>query len=519
VLNNKLQYLSLPENLNAICGIQRGIEREALRIQPKGHLAQTGHPVALGSALTNPYVTTDYSESLLEFITPVSSDANESIRQLTDIHHFVMQNLGDEYLWPLSMPCYLGNEDDIPLANYGTSNVGQMKHLYRQGLKFRYGSAMQVISGIHFNLSFPDSVFQALAKMQGLEANSQDFQSEQYLNLIRNFKRYVWLPTYLFGGSPALCGSFIGDKAKNYPFEKLGKGTLYLPYATSLRMSDLGYTNNAQASLNISYSNLNDYVAGLRQAIKTPLPAYQFDQDNPATLAQLNGNVLQIENEFYSPVRPKRVTNPNEKPTDALAQRGIEYVEIRSLDVNPFSPVGITVEQIDFLDVFLCFCLLKDSPALDAAENLAVEENLNKVILQGRDPQLTLKHHGIEQLLSAWGVDIFAELDAVAQWLDSAYQTDRYSLAVKEQQACISNPDLTISARYLNEIKHDNLDNGDWAVNRAKQNKQQLLETTPSIFSEHFMKQQSKQSVVKQLEIELSDKVDFATFLADYFNE
>jgi glutamate--cysteine ligase len=518
VLNKKLQYLSHPENLAAVCGIKRGIERETLRFQPNGALSQLAHPAVFGSALTHPYITTDYSESLMEFITPVSTDANKTITQLNDIHAFVAKNLGDEYLWPVSMPCYIKTQDDIQLANYGTSNIGKMKHLYRQGLKYRYGSAMQVISGIHFNLSFSDTLFDSLAKMQGLDGTSQDFQSEQYLNLIRNFKRYVWLLTYLYGASPALCGSFIGDKAQAYPFEKLAKGTLYLPDATSLRLSDLGYTNNAQASLDIRYSTLPEYVAGLRKAIKTPQVDFQLDDNNPEGHQQLNSNILQIENEFYSPVRPKRTTLGNEKPTDALAERGIEYVEIRSLDINPFSAVGITLEQIHFLDVFLCYCLLKDSPVLDSAENNEVESNLNLVIMQGRDRQLKLQQNAQQILLSDWSLAVFDELKAVAQWLDQAHGTSHYAAVVETQMAAVNDPEQTLSARYLDELRSGNIDSGQWGVEQAKANKAQLSSLSGTIFTDQVMEQHTLESVQKQLQIEQGDDVDFATFLADYFS-
>jgi glutamate--cysteine ligase len=519
VLNNKLKYLSLPDNLEAIGGIKRGIERETLRFQSTGKLSQSAHPAAFGAALTHPYITTDYSEALLEFITPACESAVETMAQLTDIHSYVVKNLSDEYLWPLSMPCYIGGEDEIPLADYGSSNIGQMKHRYRQGLKYRYGSSMQVIAGIHFNFSFPESLWQTLAQMEGLSTSSQDFQSAQYLNLIRNFKRYVWLPTYLYGASPAMCRSFLGDNVSVYPFESLAEGTVYLPYATSLRLSDLGYTNDAQSALDISYSSLEEYVAGLRKAIKTPAPQYSLVQANAEGYQQLNGNVLQIENEYYSPVRPKRVTRVNEKPTDALATRGIEYVEIRSLDINPFSAVGIELEQMYFLDVLLCWCLLKDSPLLDEAENREVEDNLNKVILQGRDPQLMLSQQGAAVSLNSWGCEIFTELESVAVWLDNAHQSNCYQQVIKQQLAAVTDPELTLSARYLDALKRDNIDASLFGMQRAKANKWQLSQLSASIFSDQAMAEQGILSRVKQREMEQNDSLDFERFLAAYFAE
>ncbi len=516
-LNRKLAFLSQGEHLKAVCGIVRGIERETLRVAKDGAISQTDHPVAFGSALTHPYITTDYSEALLEFITPASTDANKTMAQLEDIHRFAVKNLGDEVLWPLSMPCYIDKEEDIRLAYYGESNSGKMKHLYREGLRFRYGSFMQTISGIHFNLSFPEPLFKALAQYDGQSETSQDFQSAQYLGLIRNFKRYVWLLTYLYGASPALCGSFIKGAGKKYPFEQVGPGSLYLPYATSLRLSDLGYTSNEQSSLKISYNNIDEYVSGLRNAIHTPVERYQIPADNPNGYAQLNNNLLQIENEYYSPVRPKRTTRSGEKPTDALADRGIEYIEIRSMDVNPYSPVGIELSQIHFLDVLLSYCLLKPSPDIDDGQNAVLHENMTKVILRGREPGLTLTDGDKQVTLVQWGKAVFDELLSVAQWLDKAGDTEIYTNVVLTQRKALDDPELTLSARFLNELKRDNIGSGGWAVSHAAQYKAHFEQAQPKHFCDEHMREQASSSLQRQKAIEQADDVDFDTFLANYF--
>ena len=150
------------QNQEVFKSFGRGVERETLRYHQDGHLATTPHPVELGSAYANNWITTDFSESLLEFITPVSSNISTLTAQLEDIHHFTQTKLGEEKMWPLSMPCYVGSEDDINLAQYGSSNSGKMKTLYREGLKHRYGSLMQIISGVHFNFSFPESFWDQL---------------------------------------------------------------------------------------------------------------------------------------------------------------------------------------------------------------------------------------------------------------------------------------------------------------------------------------------------------------------
>ena len=514
----KLSYLSRAENLPSILGIRRGVERETLRINKNGTISQKSHPESLGSALTHPHITTDFAEALLEFITPPELDANKTMAQLLDIHKFVQGNIGDEQLWSLSMPCYIKDESSIRIAEYGSSNIGRMKNLYRQGLKFRYGSMMQAISGVHFNFSIPDSLWQALAAEKGVEP-TQDFISEQYLGLIRNFKRYVWLITWLFGASPTLCRSFVKGNESVLPFEKLGEGTLYLPHATSLRMSDLGYTNNEQSELKVMYNSLAEYVAGLRKAIRTPSEAFmKVGTCTEGEKCQLNGNILQIENEFYSPVRPKRTTASGEKPTDALDDRGIEYIEVRALDVNPFSPVGISLDQIHFLDVFLCWCLLHDSPELNWEQQKETEDNLDNVILHGRDPSLTLKRDGKEIGMTAWATTAFAQMKEIASWLDDAHGTTHYKATVKHWSTATTDMSVTLSARLLSLVKdaHEHSD-GDWALKQAETYKAEFVAGDYKHIEQQCFVDLARESLEQQKTIEASDTLDFDAFLADYF--
>lgn len=203
-IDSILSTLSEQGSASVLKGIKRGVERECLRID-KHRLAKTSHHNALGSALTHPYITTDFSESLLEFITPACSDIEQTLAQLEDIHKFTLANIDGEELWPLSMPCFIEDQDEIRLADYGSSNVGKMKTLYRQGLKNRYGSMMQAIAGVHFNLSFPEAFWTQLQQIEGNSDKLSDYISDKYFSLIRNFKRELWLISYLFGASPALC--------------------------------------------------------------------------------------------------------------------------------------------------------------------------------------------------------------------------------------------------------------------------------------------------------------------------
>ena len=209
----------------------RGIEREALRVSPAGSLAQTPHPAAFGSKLTHPKVTTDFSEAQLELITPVVRSTRAAIDDLDQIHRYLYKELGDELLWSASMPCVLENDDVIPLAYYGTSNLGRLKTTYRSGLGYRYGRAMQTICAVHYNFSFADSFWQWLKSAENSDESDKDYTTRRYFDLMRNFRRWSWLLTYLFGASPAVCNSFV--QQREHELIRFDEGTFYLPHATS----------------------------------------------------------------------------------------------------------------------------------------------------------------------------------------------------------------------------------------------------------------------------------------------
>ncbi|WP_370259295.1 glutamate--cysteine ligase [Idiomarina sp.] len=507
-------------------GIHRGIEREALRVLENGTLAPTDHPEALGKTLTHDTITTDYSENLLEFITPVAESIRTTLSQLKDIHTHTFKALGDELLWPLSMPCYIGSDKDIRVAKFGESHSGRMKSLYRVGLTHRYGATMQIISGVHFNFSVPEALWAALAQDEGTEDNAA-FRSEKYFALIRNYKRLSWVIPFLFGASPALCESFFTqtqteNKLTEWDFAKLGKGTCYLPYGTSLRMSDLGYTNKEQASLKITYNNLDDYVAGLRRAITTPSENFKSIgvKDN-GEYHQLNSNILQIENEFYSPIRPKRTAKDGETPTQALERGGVEYIEVRALDVNPFSEVGITAQQIQFLDLFLLYCLLTESAPMDWETQQKTDQNFNKAVMQGRNPSLSLWQDGHDRLMTDWLEELFAELAALARIMDdSPHSESGYVAAVEALYPCVLNPELTLSGQVLEILRSNDWDASRLGKELALKYKRLFREAEYEAFSEDDFKRWKAASEDDFVARKASDNVvDFDTFLSNYFEK
>ncbi|RUO78863.1 glutamate--cysteine ligase [Idiomarina tyrosinivorans] len=501
--------------------IQRGVERETLRINQDATLAQTDHPSSLGKTLTHPTITTDYSECLLEFITPVERSIDNTMAQLRDIHRQSYRAVGEQLLWPMSMPCYVGDEKDIPIARYGNSHSGRMKSLYRKGLTHRYGGTMQIIAGVHYNFSVPQSIWDALAKHHG-ERNTQQFRSARYFGLIRNFKRVSWVIPYLFGASPAVCKSFLSHVEHNIDFKIMGKGTAYRDYATSLRMSDLGYTNKEQASLQITYNSVDEYIAGLRRAISTK--STQFSKIGvkvDGEYRQLNDNILQIENEFYSPIRPKRVAKNGETPTQALERGGVEYIEVRALDANPFSPVGITAEQIKFLDLLLLYCLFSESAPLSWEQQRVCDNNFNKVVLDGRNPRLSLQDGEHERAIADWLEALFYDLGLLAQTLDqAAAQGGTYQQTLAGFYEWVLNPELTLSGQWMALLKEQGLDNSELGMQLAKKYRQQLLGETLEVFTDAQFEQWREASEAAFAEREkASQHCSFDEFLADYFTK
>lgn len=476
------------------------------------------HPAALGSALTNEFITTDFSEALLEFVTPACTSTWEALRFLCDIHQFTYDRLDDELLWVTSMPCSIPAGRQIPLARYGDSNVGRMKTIYRNGLGYRYGRNMQAIAGIHFNYSLP-RIFWPLYQQQEENYDLTDvFRSNAYLGLIRNFRRMGWIVLYLFGASPALCRSFTGESSR-LAMPELTPDTLYEPYGTSLRMSDLGYSNNTQANLNISLNNLAEYIRDLSNAINTPEPAYEkIGLKVNGEYRQLSTNVLQIENEYYSSIRPKRVARSGERPTAALRRGGIDYVEVRSLDINVFDPVGINQNVMRFIEAFLAYCLLSDSPPFDDDSLDVTGENQKLAAKHGRDPDLELIRRGKPVLLREWAREILDGVRYVAGFIDSDGGTSDYVNAVDAQAELVRDAEATPSARVLRELENTGTGFYEFAYNMAVGHKnyfQQLEPLAPE--RQALLDNAAEASLQRQKDIELADSITFDEYLAKYY--
>jgi glutamate--cysteine ligase len=501
-------------------GGQTGLEKESLRVATDGSIAQTPHPAALGAALTHPWITTDYSEALLEFITPPLDSATTALTNLRDLQHFVYLQLEGELLWSGSMPCVVAGGASIPIARYGTSNSGLMKTVYRRGLGYRYGRVMQVIAGVHYNYSFSSDFWAACQQQAGDSRPLQTFVSEQYFGLIRNLQRYGWLIPYLFGTSPAVCKSFLADKQTT--LQAFNENTWYSPHATSLRMCDIGYQNSLENEVGFKadYDDLDAYVASLTRAIKTPSPRFEeIGVKVDGIYRQLNSNMLQIENEYYSSVRPKQVPEFNEKPTLALQRRGVRYVELRSLDINIFDPLGISEQQCRFIEIFMAFCLLQDSPAISDQERQEIDYNLDAVAYRGRKPGLTLQHNGATLELQQWAGTLCEAMTAFAEALDAGEDGTPWQQALQAQQAAVADPDKTLSAQVLAGMREHDEGYYHFAQRMSKQHQRYFLnlEHDPAQFEAY--RETVKQSLEKQRAMEDSNGQSFDDFLKHYFSQ
>ncbi len=518
LLEKRLASLAAQLDRCGLGGGLKGIEKESLRITPDGRIADTPHPIALGSALANSYITTDFSEALVELVTPPRAETSAALGFLDDVHRFVYSNIGDELLWATSMPCAVQGESSVPIAQYGPSNVGKMKYVYRRGLSYRYGRVMQAIAGVHFNYSLPEGFWPVYQQIRGDRRSSQEFVDASYFALLRNFHRFGWLTLYLFGASPALCKSFLCGRATD--LDEFDAYTSYAPYATSLRMSDLGYKNKSQAAVGLSVNRLDEYISGLKHAVSTPFPAYEkIGVRVDGEYRQLNTNLLQIENEYYSLIRPKRVANSGERPTQALMRGGVQYVEVRALDVSACDANGVSAAQLRFLEAFLIYCLLADSPQIDAVELEQTEQSQLAVARNGRDPALELIRGDDAIGLKTWAGEILEDMTGVCELLDRGRSDGAYRQALASQEEKVADPERTPSAMILESMRANGEPFFTFAMRMSRHHREQFVGAGPLPPPRHdLLLREVATSLEKQREIEAADRISFESYLESYFD-
>lgn len=479
--------------IEIISELRTGFEKESLRVI-NSKISKSLHPNSLGSALCNEYITTDFSEAQLELITPPLEGSNSSLDFLDDIHHFVTLNLGEECLWPLSMPPIVDSEDDIRIAKYGNSNLGIFKEVYRNGLSARYGRLMQAISGFHFNISLPQRLWKLVDYKNKNDLKS--IKSETYFALLRNVFRMNWLIIYLFGASPILSKSFL--KNEDDSFKKLSKDAFHLPYATSLRMSEYGYSNKQRNKTFVSHNSLDEYVKNLRLATNTNNKQFRVFGDSSR---QLNSNILQIEDEYYASARVKSNAYDFKRNSSNLLETGVDFIEIRSLDLNPFNRIGIDKETALFLEIFFIYCLVKDSDFIHTDEIVSINSNDLNVAKFGRKPGLRLIESNKEVSLKNWGLKIIDEMLPIAEQLDT--KNKEYKKVINSIKTRILEPNYTLSGLLEEGIRTSGLSYMEFGNSIAEKNKNYYLNEPTSLNKEwKSLEYTAKKSLEKQKSLE-----------------
>ena len=514
LLDSRLGWLRDGDNAARLRRGLRGLEKESLRVDRRGYLSRAPHPPALGSALTHPYLTTDYSEALLELVTPAYPSNWETLQFLCDLHSFAGEHLDEELLWAQSMPCPLFSGGEIPVAAYGSSNLGRMKSVYRQGLGYRYGRAMQTIAGVHFNYSLPLDFWAPFRDREGSAGNIEDFISRHNMGGVRNYRRCAWLLIYLSGASPALCKSFPTDRQA--VLEEFDARTWFAPFGTSLRMSDIGYRNRSQAELQISANSLEGYLAGLAAAVTTSNPRYEaVGVLVDGHYRQLNTNTLQIENEYYSSIRPKPRADSTHRPTVALREEGVAYLEVRTLDLNMMDPVGVNQTQMRFIEALLVYCLLIDSPPIDAAEQAEIDARDLLVAREGRRPGLSLPREGRAVDLTRWAHELLAGIRETAAVLDA--DEEGYVDAVDAQLAAVADPERTPSAQILRHMRTEGACFFEFALESSRRHRRYFSALHLSAEKRAWLEKLSTDSLAEQQRLEAQSRQPFAEYLEDYF--
>ena len=450
------------ENCQLLLDGLYGIEREAQRIAPTGEVAMTPHPAVFGNKLENTLITVDFSESQIELITPPFESVEKTYEFLKELHLLVDKELESEYLWPLSMPPRLPEEKMIPIAKFDDSPEGREKELYRIGLAARYGRKMQMISGIHYNFSFGDSLVDYLYHRLGNGTDKRTFTDDMYFSMARNFLRYRWLLIYLFGASPCADQTYnpvIGNEMKMVRKccpECCSPKHSYKRNAISLRVSRFGYSDSVQGKYSVSYNSLKDYTTGIRRLLAaksrkfTRIGLYQNGRQ-----IQINGNILQKESEFYSSIRIKQNIRKGESQLDALEDRGAKYAEVRIIDLNPFNKTGISLEQLQFLQVFMLFCLFEYSPPIESGELERINKNHHLVALSGRRNNLKLFSYNGQVGLTEWSRKIFSKLNSIASLIDLINIDNRYQKCVQSEYEKITDPSLLPSSMIERDINRE----------------------------------------------------------------
>lgn len=402
--------------------VKIGLEKEGQRVFKNGIISKTPHPKVFGHRHEHPYIQTDFAESQLELITTPENSEKDVIRILNAIHKVVLKNLPeDEYIWPLSMPSILPNEEDIQVAQFANKRDVE----YREYLVEKYGKYKQMVSGIHYNFQIDDELMKKISEITNTPL--VEVKNSVYMKLARQFLRYQWLLVYLYGASPSAEDKYFSDNNKPDGFVR------------SLRTSQYGYVN--EKDIVVSYDSLEKYIEDLTGYVKN--------------------KKLIAEKEFYSSVRFR-----GEDTVAKFPQKGIKYMEFRLFDLNPFAPFGILEKDVRFIHLFLKTLVWIEEVDKKNSQKIGYEYS-EKTALSN---PLSVSEYLEEGL---WLLNQMKELAEVLHLSES----DR--LIIKEKEDELNDPMLTIAAKLINSYQETNSVNV--GMELAKQYKKEALKENYSL--------------------------------------
>ncbi|EPB8164927.1 bifunctional glutamate--cysteine ligase GshA/glutathione synthetase GshB [Clostridium perfringens] len=402
-----------------------GLEKENVRVTERGNLALTPHPKAFGDREKNAYIKTDFSESQLEMVTPVCNTLEEVYSFICNLNKVVSLEImkNGEFLWPQSNPPILPREEEIPIAKLSNRE----DELYRENLSYKYGKKKQVISGIHYNFSFKEEFIKLLYKELKVEKDFREFKDDIYLRMARNFQKYHWLLIYLTGASPVFHESYIDEIKKDG--EILGEDSYYIKDDTSLRNSSYGYKN--KKDYYVSYNSIGEYASDIKNLVK--------DKE------------IQSIKEYYNPIRLKSLGS--EDMLESLLNKGIDYLEVRLLDLDPLSIQGVSKETLYLVHLFMIYTLLKENKEITYKDQEEFFKNHDMVALKGRNEEAVIHENGVPVLLKDKGREILSEMDEIVEILFS--NNEEFKNVIKRALEKINNPHDTISEKLIKDIKEE----------------------------------------------------------------
>ncbi|MDA3731003.1 bifunctional glutamate--cysteine ligase GshA/glutathione synthetase GshB [Niameybacter massiliensis] len=383
-----------------------GVEREGLRCDDKGHLVYTPHPEVFGEKLLNPYITTDFSESQVELITPVFQSIDETYAFLEGLYDIVAMEIKDEYIWPQSMPCIIPEDNEIPLATFCECKPGQEAYNYRKKLLAKYGGKKQLLSGIHYNFSFDEELIKELYKKATTDKSYRAFRDELYLKVARNYLRYRWLLIYLLGSTSVIHESYVEECVKQ--LEEVNEESYSNKGALSYRNSECGYTNKVELFPN--YDSVEKYIVSVKAFIEESL--------------------IESPKELYSQIRLK--AHNNKVFLESLQEEGIAYLEYRSIDINPFDKAGIKKDDLYFMHLFNLFLLFKEESEYVNWQEEALQNQ--RSIARFGQKNITLLKDGESIQKETWGIEILEQIKEIDKVLDLGQEVliDQMMIKIKD---------------------------------------------------------------------------------------